>query len=131
MWTMARRRRASASASFIARPLCLRRGSETFSTHVIESKRVECWKTIAHFFRTGYIAISPFFEISSPSSQISPSSGDRRPTRCLMRTLLPTPEAPMMNSTSPSCTSKLTSERTAFDPNDLQIFRNAINAPGV
>ena len=69
MWTISSRRRASASASFIERPLCLRKGSETFSTQVIESKSVECWKTIAHFFRTGYIASSPFFEISSPSSQ--------------------------------------------------------------
>ena len=110
MCTISRRRRASASASFIDRPLCLRRGSETFSTHVIESKSVECWKTIAHFFRTGYIASSSFFEISSPSSQISPWSGESRPTRCLISTLLPTPEAPMMKSTSPSCTSKLTSD---------------------
>ena len=53
MCTISRRRRASASASFIDRPLCLRRGRATFSTHVIESKSVECWKTIAHFFRTG------------------------------------------------------------------------------
>src|ERR1019366_7755947 len=102
---------------------------ETFSTHVIESKSVECWKTIAHFFRTGYIASSSLVEISSPSSQICPLSGDSKPTSCLMRTLLPTPEAPMMKSTSPSWTSKLTSDRTAFDPNALEMFLNAIKGP--
>ena len=51
----------------------MRSGRATFSTHVIESKSVECWKTIAHFFRTGYIPSSSFCEISSPSSQISPA----------------------------------------------------------
>jgi hypothetical protein len=30
----------------------LRSGSATFSAQVIESKSVECWKTIAQTFRT-------------------------------------------------------------------------------
>ena len=47
----------------------------TFSAHVIESKSVECWNTIAHFLRTGPIRTSSNFETSSPSSQISPLSG--------------------------------------------------------
>src|ERR1051325_7995137 len=36
-----------------------------------------------------------------------------------MRTLLPTPDAPMMKKTSPSWTSKLTPRRIAFSPKDF------------
>ena len=36
----------------------MRSGRATFSTQVMESKSVECWKTIAHFLRTGYIRSS-------------------------------------------------------------------------
>ena len=70
----------------------------------------------------GSIPRSSFPEISSPSSQISPASGESRPTRCLMRTLLPTPDAPMTKRISPSLTSTFTPERTAFDPNALWMF---------
>jgi hypothetical protein len=128
MCTSSRRRRASASASLAESPLCFRRGSATFSTQVIESKSVECWKTIAHFIRTGYIRRSSKPEISSPSSHISPLSQERRPTRCLMRTLFPTPDAPMMKNTSPGCTSNETSSRTALGPNALAMFRKRIMA---
>ena len=38
-----------------------------------------------------------------------------------MRTLLPTPEAPMMKNTSPSATSNETSDRTRLSPKALQI----------
>ena len=43
-----------------------------------------------------------------------------------MSTLLPTPEAPMMKNTSPSCTSKLTSSRTGFGPKAFRMLRNSI-----
>src|SRR5450631_3247081 len=43
-----------------------------------------------------------------------------------MSTLLPTPEAPMMNSTSPSRTSKLTSSKTALGPKDFLMCLNSI-----
>src|SRR6187431_443007 len=63
---------------------------------------------------------------SSPSSQISPESGRSRPIRCLISTLLPTPEAPMMKNTSPAFTSKLTSRSTCLSPKDLETARKEI-----
>ena len=45
-----------------------------------------------------------------------------------MSTLLPTPDAPMMKKTSPSCTSKDTSSRTGFAPNDFEMFLKRITS---
>src|SRR5439155_12426763 len=63
---------------------------------------------------------------SSPSSRMSPAAGRSRPMRCLMSTLLPTPEAPMMKKISPSAMSNDTSWSTAFGPNDWETWRNEI-----
>ena len=48
-----------------------------------------------------------------------------------MRTLLPTPYAPMMKNTEPVGTSNDTSWRTVFGPNDLMMFLNWIIAGDV
>src|SRR5262245_57803768 len=43
-----------------------------------------------------------------------------------MSTLLPTPDAPMMKNTSPSCTSKLTPFNTVLGPKAFFTLRNEI-----
>lgn len=126
MRTCSSRRFASARASASRRPLCLRSGSATFSTQLMLSKSVECWKTIAHFLRTGYISRSLRRLTSWPSSTISPPSGESRPTRCLMSTLLPTPEAPMMKKTSPRPMSNDTSLSTTLGPKAFLTRRKEI-----
>src|SRR5262245_61593648 len=62
----------------------------------------------------------------APSSQISPASGRRRPTRCLIVTDFPTPDVPMMNRTSPFSTRSVRPRRTALPVKDLEIFRKSI-----
>src|SRR5579884_1982284 len=68
--------------------------------------------------------------ICSPSTQISPASGRRRPMMFLSRTDFPVPDGPRMAVVLPRGTSKVMSERTVWDPNRLVTPRSEITGSG-
>src|SRR3546814_15725185 len=66
--------------------------------------------------------------VSSPSTQISPAFGRRRPMMFLRSTDLPVPEGPITEVICPRGMSKLMSRSTVFDPNDLVPPRSELTA---
>src|SRR3546814_4993626 len=66
--------------------------------------------------------------VSSPSTQISPAFGRRRPMMFLRSTDLPVPEGPITEVICPRGMSKLMSRSTVCDPNDLVTPRSEMTA---
>src|SRR5260221_10143144 len=71
--------------------------------------------------------------MSSPSTHTSPVVGLWRPMKCLINTLFPQPEGPMMAQVSPFTISRSTPRSTSFPPRVFRSWRTEImlsNAAG-
>src|SRR5471030_3267379 len=109
---------ASASASALLLPSTVRGASITFSSTVRCGKAFHCWNTMPIFCRSLLMSVSRACT-SVPSTRMLPLLMDSRPLMHISRVDLPEPEPPMIDTTSPLFTLRLTPLMTSSSPNDL------------
>src|SRR5690349_21627093 len=109
---------ASASASCLLLPNTLRGASMTFSSTVRWGKAFHCWKTMPIFCRSRLRSVALSWT-STPSTRMLPFWIGSRPLMHISRVDLPEPEPPMIDTTSPLSTVRLTPLTTSRLPKDL------------
>ncbi|MCY1368656.1 hypothetical protein D9M69_556530 [compost metagenome] len=106
---------AISSASCLLLPRTLRGASITFSSTVRCGKAFHCWKTMPIFCRRRLRSVSlPCTSV--PSTRMLPFWIASRPLMHISRVDLPEPEPPMIDTTSPLFTLRLTPLTTSRSP---------------
>src|SRR3954447_12230294 len=114
--------------SFSVLLVCSRRGNAVLSYMVSEPNSAPSWNRTPNFLRTRYRSFSPMRTVSSPSTQISPSSGRSSPMMFLSSTDLPVPDGPMMALILPFGRSNVMPSSTVCDPKRFVTPRNEMIA---
>ena len=90
----------------------------TFSSTVRCGKAFHCWNTMPIFCRSLLRSVAGACT-SVPSTRMLPFWIGSRPLMHISRVLLPEPEPPMIDTTSPLFTVRLTPLMTSRSPKDL------------